>query len=234
MTGAPCCRPTRPTVWCWPADRTRVPPLTAGSPRRWPRPARCSGYAVGDSRGGTGAAGRPLRHPAARSPAPGTGSLHRVSRLSRSIRPGSGPAVHRRTRSPAGSPSRPLAPTFVSRSPRSAPSRWTSTARQHTLVATAGQDGRLNLSFTDQTNGRQTAPLAGGQHLHPDRKGFAGCRFQPDGESAVRLHRVRHLPGTGRRERSPGRGHGRRAGAEPGHRARLSGCMQHEIHAPSP
>ncbi|MET0965158.1 MAG: DUF1684 domain-containing protein, partial [Nakamurella sp.] len=27
----------------------------------------------------------------------------------------------------------------------------------HSLVATAGQHGRLNLSFTDQTNGRQTA-----------------------------------------------------------------------------
>ncbi len=30
--------------------------------------------------------------------------------------------------------------------------------RQHSLVATASQGGRLNLSFTDQTNGRQTAP----------------------------------------------------------------------------
>jgi len=30
--------------------------------------------------------------------------------------------------------------------------------RLHRLVATAGQGGRLNLSFTDRTNGRQTAP----------------------------------------------------------------------------
>jgi len=43
--------------------------------------------------------------------------------------------------------------------------------QQHSLVATAGQGGRLNLSFTDQTNGRQTAPWRVVSTSVPSEKG---------------------------------------------------------------
>ena len=68
---------------------------------------------------------------------------------------------------------------------------------RHLLIATAGRGGRLNLSFRDTTNRREHRALARRHDVGPDPERHPGRRLQPRRQPAVRLHRVRDLPGAG-------------------------------------